>query len=143
MRKSFQFRIYPTKKQAELNRLKQSFDMYQLINLTKYKAEYSGKIVELVNPKGTSQTCICGHHVPKDLSVRVHSCPSCGLVLNREPMKRDAQALLELGSSLDGGVVLTMRLCMSFKMFPFKRTANTTVLNLQACIYMMTTITWN
>jgi len=56
----------------------------QLINLTIYKAEYAGKIVELVNPNGTSQTCICGHHVPKDLSVRVHSCPSCGLVLNRD-----------------------------------------------------------
>ena len=56
----------------------------QLINLTKYKAEYAGKIVELVNPRGTSQTCICGHHVPKDLSVRIHRCPSCGLVLNRD-----------------------------------------------------------
>ena len=33
----------------------------QLINLTIYKAEYAGKIVELVNPNGTSQTCICGY----------------------------------------------------------------------------------
>ncbi len=56
----------------------------QLINLTIYKAEYAGKIVELVNPNGTSQTCICGYHVPKTLAVRVHSCPSCGLVLNRD-----------------------------------------------------------
>ena len=30
-------------------------------HLTIYKAEYAGKIVELVNPNGTSQTCICGH----------------------------------------------------------------------------------
>jgi putative transposase len=56
----------------------------QLINLTIYKAEYAGKIVELVNPNGTSQTCICGQHVPKTLSVRVHNCPSCGLVLDRD-----------------------------------------------------------
>ena len=56
----------------------------QLINLAIYKAEYAGKIVELVNPNGTSQTCICGHHVPKDLSVRIHNCPNCGLVLKRD-----------------------------------------------------------
>ncbi|MFZ3169537.1 MAG: RNA-guided endonuclease TnpB family protein [Candidatus Methanoperedens sp.] len=56
----------------------------QLIDLTIYKAEYAGKIVELVNPNGTSQTCICGYHVPKTLAVRVHSCPSCGLVMGRD-----------------------------------------------------------
>jgi putative transposase len=57
---------------------------YQLISLTKSKAEYAGKVVELVNPKGTSQICICGYPVPKDLSMRVHSCPQCGLVLGRD-----------------------------------------------------------
>ena len=56
----------------------------QLINVTIYKAEYAGKIVELVNPNGTSQTCICGFSVPKDLSVRIHRCPSCGLVMERD-----------------------------------------------------------
>jgi putative transposase len=56
----------------------------QLINLTIYKAEYAGKIVESVNPNGTSQTCICGFPVPKDLSVRVHNCPKCGLVMDRD-----------------------------------------------------------
>ncbi len=57
---------------------------YQLISLTKSKAEYAGKVVELVNPKGTSQVCICGFSVPKDPSMRVHSCPQCGLVLGRD-----------------------------------------------------------
>ncbi len=57
---------------------------YQLISITKSKAEYAGKVVELVNPKGTSQVCICGFPVPKDLSMRVHSCPQCGLVLGRD-----------------------------------------------------------
>lgn len=57
----------------------------QLINFTKTKAEYAGKIVELVNPRNTSQLCSsCGQLVPKDLSVRVHSCPFCGLVLDRD-----------------------------------------------------------
>lgn len=57
---------------------------YQLMQFTKYKAEYAGKIVEFVNPAGTSQTCICGFSVPKDLSVRTHICPSCGLVMGRD-----------------------------------------------------------
>jgi len=57
---------------------------YQLMQFTKTKAECAGKIVEFVNPAGTSQTCICGFHVPKDLSVRIHSCPSCGLIMGRD-----------------------------------------------------------
>lgn len=57
----------------------------QLINFTKTKAEYAGKLVELVNPINTSQNCSgCGNTVKKDLSVRVHSCPFCGLVLDRD-----------------------------------------------------------
>ena len=57
----------------------------QLINFTKSKAEYAGKIVELVNPRNTSQNCSgCGNTVQKDLSVRIHNCPFCGLVLDRD-----------------------------------------------------------
>lgn len=57
---------------------------YQLMNLTEYKAAYAGKFVEFVNPAGTSQTCICGFSVPKDLSVRIHRCLNCGLVMGRD-----------------------------------------------------------
>ena len=57
---------------------------YQLMNFTEYKAEYAGKFVEFVNPAGTSQECICGYPVLKDLSVRIHRCPSCGLVMPRD-----------------------------------------------------------
>ncbi len=58
---------------------------YQLIEMTKCKAEWAGKVVELVNPHNTSQICSkCGEHVKKSLSVRVHKCPNCGLVLDRD-----------------------------------------------------------
>jgi putative transposase len=57
----------------------------KLITATAYKAEWAGKRVELVNPSNTSQLCSgCGQVVQKDLSERVHSCPFCGLTLDRD-----------------------------------------------------------
>jgi putative transposase len=56
----------------------------QIIRFTAYKAEYAGKTIELVDPHYTSQTCLCGHKVPKNLKVRIHVCPQCGLILNRD-----------------------------------------------------------
>ncbi|VVB61697.1 putative transposase [uncultured archaeon] len=56
------------------------FDDYVL-----YKAENAGKLAVQVIAKGTTQDCsICGKTVPKDLSVRVHSCPYCGSVMPRD-----------------------------------------------------------
>jgi putative transposase len=56
-----------------------------LIQITKYKAEEAGKFVELVNPCNTSQLCSnCGLKVKKSLAVRVHNCPHCGSVLDRD-----------------------------------------------------------
>ena len=53
--------------------------------MTAYKAERRGGRVILVNPAGTSQKCSeCDEVVPKDLSVRVHRCPRCGLILDRD-----------------------------------------------------------
>jgi putative transposase len=41
--------------------------------------------VVLVDPRNTSKRCSrCGQMVEKDLSVRVHSCPVCSLVLDRD-----------------------------------------------------------
>lgn len=49
------------------------------------KAEEAGSRVVKVNPSGTSQECSqCGKTVSKDLSVRMHRCPHCGLVLDRD-----------------------------------------------------------
>ena len=49
------------------------------------KAEGAARQVIKVNPRNTSQLCSqCGEKVPKKLSVRVHACPFCGLVLSRD-----------------------------------------------------------
>ncbi len=56
----------------------------QIIRMAAYKAEYAGKTVELVDTYWTSQTCLCRAKVSKDLSVRVHICPQCGLILKRD-----------------------------------------------------------
>lgn len=50
-----------------------------------YKAAWAGGVVVAVKPHGTSQACSgCGGVVPKTLADRVHSCPDCGLVLDRD-----------------------------------------------------------
>jgi len=57
----------------------------ELVNFTSYKAEDAGKVVEQINPKGTSQLCSgCGAEVKKSLAVRTHKCPHCGLVMDRD-----------------------------------------------------------
>lgn len=57
----------------------------QFVQFTTYKAESAGRAVLLVNPSGTTQACSgCGEVVPKDLSVRVHDCPHCGLKIDRD-----------------------------------------------------------
>jgi putative transposase len=49
------------------------------------KAASAGRRVLLVNPYNTSQRCSgCGKLVPKDRDVRIHVCPYCGLVLDRD-----------------------------------------------------------
>ena len=49
------------------------------------KAANAGKQLTKVDPKYTSQRCSgCDSIVPKSLSVRVHDCPDCGLVLDRD-----------------------------------------------------------
>jgi putative transposase len=70
----------------------------QLIQYTCNKAEEAGRTVVLVNPSNTSKICSgCGELVEKDLSVRVHDCPHCGLVLSRD--QNAAINILRLGLS--------------------------------------------
>ncbi|MFY9507387.1 MAG: transposase, partial [Candidatus Methanoculleus thermohydrogenotrophicum] len=55
------------------------------IAITENKAEEAGSRVILVNPRNTSQQCSrCGMIVKKTLSDRVHSCPHCGLAMDRD-----------------------------------------------------------
>jgi len=57
----------------------------QFVALCSHKAEEAGGKVVRVSPKHTSQACSgCGRIVKKDLDVRVHTCPHCGLVLDRD-----------------------------------------------------------
>ena len=57
----------------------------QLIRYTTYKAENAGRRVVSVDPRNTSKQCsCCGTMVEKVLSVRVHQCPVCGLIMDRD-----------------------------------------------------------
>jgi putative transposase len=54
-------------------------------NMLSYKAEKAGGTFVKVDPKMTSQICSgCGVVVKKGLAIRVHSCPDCGLTLDRD-----------------------------------------------------------
>ena len=56
-----------------------------LIRQLEYKAARAGLRFVKVDPRNTSQECSgCGEIVPKKLNVRVHACPHCGLVLDRD-----------------------------------------------------------
>jgi putative transposase len=58
---------------------------HQLIAYTTYKAENAGRVVVLVDPRNTSKVCSgCRTIVEKSLSTRVHTCPVCGLVMDRD-----------------------------------------------------------
>jgi putative transposase len=57
----------------------------QFISMTVSKAAEAGRTVILVNPRNTSKICsTCSSMVEKTLSTRTHTCPSCGLVLDRD-----------------------------------------------------------
>jgi len=67
-----------------------------LVTTTSYKAESAGSKVVLVDPRNTSQLCSrCGLKVNKSLSDRVHECPQCGLVMDRD--ENAAINILRLG----------------------------------------------
>ena len=57
----------------------------EFVSMLSYKAESAGRTLVKVPPHRTTQECSrCGKTVQKDLSVRVHSCPHCGLVMDRD-----------------------------------------------------------
>ena len=72
-----------------------------------FKAEEAGRSVIAINPRNTSQLCLCGEMVKKTLAVRIHKCPKCGLIMDRDTLAaknilRFGQNLQSLSSSIDG-----------------------------------------
>jgi len=56
-----------------------------LRNALTYMASLSEGVMAFVDPRYTSQLCSgCGSLVTKTLAERVHRCPDCGLVLDRD-----------------------------------------------------------
>jgi len=73
-----------------------------LIILT-YKAASAGGEVIRINPRYTTQKCFkCGEIVQKSLSVRMHICPQCGYVADRDV--NAAQNILKAGAPPSGTV---------------------------------------
>ncbi|MBW4422448.1 MAG: transposase [Myxacorys californica WJT36-NPBG1] len=57
----------------------------QFLQILSIKAERAGLLAVAVNPNGTSQNCSgCGTKVSKTLADRLHACPECGLMLDRD-----------------------------------------------------------
>jgi len=68
-----------------LNKSMRDASWFEFFNILCFKAEDAGRTVIKVPARGTSQLCSqCGARVPKDLSVRIHSCPHCGLTIHRD-----------------------------------------------------------
>ncbi|MCK9428670.1 MAG: transposase [Candidatus Omnitrophica bacterium] len=82
-----------------LNRSMRDVAWFQFFDILSYKAEEAGRKIVKVPAKNTSQQCSkCGKIVKKDLSVRIHSCPHCELILDRD--HNAALNILRLGTSL-------------------------------------------
>jgi putative transposase len=57
----------------------------QFVRITTDKAACAGRQVAHVDPRYTSQDCSrCGQRISKTLSQRVHQCPTCHLIMDRD-----------------------------------------------------------
>ncbi|MCL6087855.1 MAG: transposase [Actinobacteria bacterium] len=84
-----------------LNRSMRDAAWFDFFNILKAKAEEAGRKVIEAPARSTSQICSsCGTVVPKDLSVRVHNCSFCGLIIDRD--YNSALNILRLGQGLRG-----------------------------------------
>lgn len=86
-----------------LNRSMRDVAWFEFFNILRFKAEEAGREVVEVPARDTTQLCAqCGARVPKDLSVRIHSCPHCGLTISRD--RNAALNVYRLGQSLQASL---------------------------------------
>lgn len=71
------------------------------IQMLSYKAECAGRKLVKVDPRRTSQSCLCGERVPKTLAERWHDCPACGLSAARDVVS--AQLILQRAGNRPSG----------------------------------------
>ncbi len=84
-----------------LNRSMRDTAWFGFFSILKAKAEEAERRIVEVPAKDTTQLCSqCGTRVPKDLSVRIHSCPHCGLSIDRDI--NAALNILRVGQTLRG-----------------------------------------
>lgn len=84
----------------------------EFVAMLVYKAEWAGRQVVKVDPRGTSQTCVCGARVAKTLADRRHVCPFCGLSAGRDHVS--AQVILSrAGTRPSGANVEVVVSCVS------------------------------
>ncbi len=71
----------------------------RFIGMIAYKAERAGGRLIPVTPRNTTQNCSkCGEYVKKNLSDRIHKCPYCGLVMDRD--LNASKNILKIGQEL-------------------------------------------
>lgn len=82
------------------------------LGMIAYKAASAGREVIQVDPRGTSQTCLCGTRVSKTLADRRHHCTACGLSASRDHVS--AQVILSRARcGLSGANVEDVVSCVS------------------------------
>ena len=73
-------------KNRKLARVASDAAWFQFSTILEYELfKYQRESLQRVSPRNTTQKCSnCGTLVPKDLSIRVHVCPCCGFVCDRD-----------------------------------------------------------
>lgn len=77
--------MFPNKNQKNQRRALKSVAFFEFLEILEHMCnKYSCQLIK-VDPHNTTQDCcVCGNTIPKNLGIRVHSCPTCGLVCDRD-----------------------------------------------------------
>ena len=103
----------------------------RFIEMIAYKAESAGGKLIQVNPRNTTQNCSqCGELVKKSLSDRIHECPFCGLVMDRDQnaalniLARGREIGQELSESMPAEDKATTLPIEEVQVYPMKQEAH-------------------